>query len=58
MPSLDARLLALEYRECAGRQLPEVVPDDWTDAQIAALAQRTGRAVYRATDPALLELFV
>ena len=51
MPSLDARLLALE-RFGSGdhaKPLPHVVPDSTTDTELAQLRQH-GREVYRVAD--------
>jgi len=57
--SLDARLLALESRkESEGsRNLPEVVPDTTTDAELERL-RKAGRDVYRESDPAFIDRFV
>lgn len=57
MPSLDARLLVLEQRTDRTGELPAVVPDDCTDEEIAR-ARRTGRKVFRESDPAFVDEFV
>ncbi len=50
MKSLDARLLALESLDGDHpKQLPDVVPDNTSDAELAQLRAR-GREVYRMTD--------
>ena len=58
MPSLDARLLALEKPDSDHtKQLPDVVDDATTDTEIARL-RKHGREVYRESDPAFIQLFV
>ena len=59
MASLDARLLALESLGSGdhAKPLPEVVPDNTTDTELARLRQH-GREVFRESDPAFLDLFV
>ena len=58
MTTLDARLRAMESDGHKAALLPDVVNDALTDAEIDALATRRGRAVYRASDPAFINLFV
>ena len=56
--SLSRRLEALEATDSNhAKQLPQVVPDDTTDTELARLRTH-GREVYRESDPAFIELFV
>lgn len=58
MKTLDSRLLALETRDSdQAKQLPDVVPDNTPESDIARLRQH-GREVYRESDPAFIHLFV
>lgn len=55
MATLKARLEALEATADTAKQLPDVVADDTTDAELERL-RRGGREVYRWCDAA--EMFV
>lgn len=58
MPSLDARLQALEARDGDhAKPLADLVDDSTTDAELARLRQN-GREVFRVSDPAFINLFV
>ena len=58
MPSLDARLLALETRhDDHAKPLPDLVDDSTSDAEMARHRQH-GREVFRMSDPAFIDLFV
>ena len=58
MTTLDARLRAMESDGDKAALLPHVVDDACTDAEIAKLANRMRRPVYRASDPTFLNLLV
>lgn len=58
MKKLEARLQALEQRkDDTPAQLPFVVPDCTNDEGIERIA-RTGRKVFRASDPRLFDEFI
>ena len=59
--ALKRRLLALETARPTGtkpRELPAIVDDDVTDAELEAIRKRTGRMVYRFKDDPLWDCFL
>lgn len=58
MATIEQRLVALEqYKIVAPMELPTVVPDDTSDAELESM-KRTGRKVYRESDPAFVDAFI
>lgn len=59
MATLKTRLVALESsgQDGEARHLPQLVPDNTSDAELARLRQH-GREVYRESDPAFIEIFI
>ena len=37
---------------------PHIVPDETTEQELAEIAKRTGRPVWRESDPAWAEIFI
>jgi hypothetical protein len=58
MGVINTRLLKLEtMRADKSRELPTVVPDETSDAELARL-RANGREVFRESDPSIYDLFV
>jgi hypothetical protein len=57
MSAIEIRLKALELREEPIGQLPTVVNDNCSDAEIERL-RRKGHTVYRMNDPKLMDEFI
>ena len=59
--AIKRRVLALESAKPPGdkpRQLPTIVEDDISDADLDALRRRTGREIYRMKDHPIWDCFI
>lgn len=57
MATIEQRLKALELRTDTLSELPMIIDDTCTDAELERL-KRTGRKAYRSSDENLIEEFI